>query len=279
MTHMWPNMIMKPRAAPSAASASFDDTLDGDDLKGEEEHASFPVTFGVAPLTAPAADAQEDDNGEVFPDLETIKAALRAVRLAEGVDEEEDDDDWGEDFGPGEEEYARLDEWLDEDEPDFETFIGDSGGSEIVDAPPNKSQPEPEAGPSRPSPRALAVEDKDEGFEDDFSGFHSAPRAEIPLDPTPMLLHLQSIRSEISALPEDERRVRAGKEVIGVMRQLGLDMNDLGDLVDMDELDALAQAEEEFDDLRDFELELADATGEARQAGRLSRLEDLDRFL
>lgn len=81
-----------------------------------------------------------------------------------------------------------------------------------------------------------------EGFEDDFADFHSAPPAsssyisrptepasklrlnkngipaELPPDPTPLLLHLQNVRAELAGVEdEDERRVRAAREVMAVL--------------------------------------------------------------
>lgn len=57
----------------------------------------------------------------------------------------------------------------------------------------------------------------------------------LPLDPTPLLLHLQSIRAELAGLEdEDERRVRAAREVGGLMRSLGVEGWDEGDLRDLD---------------------------------------------
>ncbi|WVF70202.1 hypothetical protein IAT40_004990 [Kwoniella sp. CBS 6097] len=98
-----------------------------------------------------------------------------------------------------------------------------------------------------------------EGFEDDFefTDFHSAPAAALhgisssgrglglgsnsnrnqdgatgtlALDPTPLLLHLQNVREELAGIGnEDERRVRAGKEVAQLMASLGMDMDmDMG---------------------------------------------------
>jgi hypothetical protein len=50
----------------------------------------------------------------------------------------------------------------------------------------------------------------------------------IPIDPTALLNHLQSLRTELSNVQdEDERRARAGKEVVDVLRGLGIRLDDL----------------------------------------------------
>lgn len=78
------------------------------------------------------------------------------------------------------------------------------------------------------------------GFEDDFGP--PAARGgtgDVPLDPTPLLLHLQNVRAELADVAdEDERRVRAAREVAALMGQLGFGDGELG----LDELEL------EFDD-------------------------------
>lgn len=75
------------------------------------------------------------------------------------------------------------------------------------------------------------------GFEDDFGPAPGGPDGNIPLDPTPLLLHLQNVRAELADVEdEDERRVRAAREVARLMGQLGFGEGELG----LDEL--------EFDD-------------------------------
>jgi hypothetical protein len=60
----------------------------------------------------------------------------------------------------------------------------------------------------------------DDDDDDDDSG--------IPIDPTALLNHLQSLRTELSNVQdEDERRARAGKEVVDVLRGLGTRLDDL----------------------------------------------------
>jgi hypothetical protein len=66
----------------------------------------------------------------------------------------------------------------------------------------------------------------------------SANNQDLTLDPTPLLLHLQSVREELAAVDnDDERRVRAGKEVLGLMRSLGLAGWDEEDEVDLEGLE------------------------------------------
>lgn len=82
------------------------------------------------------------------------------------------------------------------------------------------------------------------GFEDDFGpspatarGSGGSGEPNIPLDPTPLLLHLQNVRAELADVEdEDERRLIAAREVAQLMGQLGFGEGDLG----LDEL--------EFDD-------------------------------
>lgn len=68
-------------------------------------------------------------------------------------------------------------------------------------------------------------------FEDDFADFQSAttraPAAtSASLDPTALLMHLNAVREQLAHVQdEDERRVRAGREVQKVLADLGLDID------------------------------------------------------
>lgn len=104
------------------------------------------------------------------------------------------DDEFG-DFAQAQD---RLDAWLDSD--------GDTNGHE------RNHQFEDDFGP-------LPAEEEENVRElaDDMAGLGPG------LDPTPILLHLQAVRAELSLVEdEDERRLRAGEEVARVMRDLGL---------------------------------------------------------
>jgi hypothetical protein len=149
--------------------------------------------------------------------------------------------------GPGEEEYARLDAWLDDDDDD-ETRAGfaplDDDGEDIDDRPDaitNEQNDDNALSGSRPRAMGRTFDDD---F-DDFAAFQSAPPGPPTLhggqhltpDPTPLLLHLQSVRAELAGMDEEERRTRAGQEVARVMRDLGFDDIDASDLLAVDDAD------------------------------------------
>lgn len=181
-------------------------------------------------------------------------------------DENEAIDDWGGDAG-----YAQLDEddvdAEDDELPEAPTQStagrADSTAIPRADAasadaddfgdfvkPPSTNSVKSSA--ATPPPQGVGS-GADLGFEDDFTAPPIAPnksrnkskRADgksqseshfppLPPDPTPLLLHLQSIRADLAGLgDEDERRVRAAREVGGLMRSLGIEGWDEGDL-DMD---------------------------------------------
>ncbi|KAJ9117533.1 hypothetical protein QFC22_004383 [Naganishia vaughanmartiniae] len=94
---------------------------------------------------------------------------------------------------------------------------------------------------STPKPYAAASHTKSGNNENDNIGSSSRPAVSasddindsdddsgIPIDPTALLSHLQSLRVELAGVEnEDERRARAGREVVDVMRGLGIRLDDL----------------------------------------------------
>jgi hypothetical protein len=138
------------------------------------------------------------------------------------------DDDWVQ------AEYSRLDDWLDDDEDEkgprdaaddqdqSPTFISrDESDSQLGEG---------EEGES-PAFDRLPPDFNESQFEDDFADFapfqsgppvSSTSSHDVPLDPTPLLLHLQNVREELVGLDEDTRRKRAGHEVETLLRSLGL---------------------------------------------------------
>ena len=90
-----------------------------------------------------------------------------------------------------------------------------------------------------------AIAPEDLSFGDDFADFQSAstsaaaaaaaPKA-APLDPTALLMHLNSLRAQLAGVQdEDERRLRAGREVQRVLADLGIDLDSEGEWEDDDE--------------------------------------------
>lgn len=231
MTRMWPNMERKAgrRTLPRPEVEE-----DGSD---EEGNAGFPVVFGGAGAEAPRPAGPASD----FPPLE--REVQEGGQGEPGYAQMLDDDDEDEDFGgfasapaPSAAEYSRLDRWLDAEDDDLPPPT-----SEDVDFDDDLS--------SHPGVARLhafqAPESDEEGerFEDDFAA-RGAPAA-IPLDPTPLLLHLQQVRAELGQVEdEDERRTRAAREVTRLMQSLGLggaafdfdedeDDEDLGEIADI----------------------------------------------
>lgn len=151
-----------------------------------------------------------------------------------------------------EEEFEKLDAWLKEEEEedptsekaeDFKPHDDSDGKGKRREVYSNKDQSD---GKAEGNNKKMAT-DK---FEDDFSDFVIAPsgskepissttttttippsNSTIPdhhldslLDPSQLLSHLSSLRSQLSQLEnEDERRLRAGEEVEKVLRMMGLD--------------------------------------------------------
>ncbi|TYJ58161.1 hypothetical protein B9479_000985 [Cryptococcus floricola] len=166
------------------------------------------------------------------------------------------------DGGDGGKEYERLEDWLEKDDDEFEPELlrrdqtsqeenaeqetpkeGDWLENDDKRFEPSLSGPLPELKPGEDWQKVEHGHPTDsfeeEGFEDDFDSFQSAqPRAEtLALDPTPLLLHLQQVRSELSSLNnEDERRERAGAEVATMLNMLGMGLDEGEEgLLDFDE--------------------------------------------
>jgi hypothetical protein len=243
---------------PSAAEELEPEGEGQEDGKGEEGAvSSFPVTFQKEAPVEQRTDAQ-------FPSLSELRAQLPAAFLASGlrgdpsgrIDLEGEDDEGGYEHGdeddemtaldrldvlgeafglePDPEEYARLDEWLDDEEDAHDHdhgFMPLEDEDEAIEFGEYQDVEEVDTG-HRSVPGDVETLD---GFDDDFTDLAGLPGGAslsqtLPLDPTPLLLHLQSIRAELMAVEdEDERRVRAGREVEAVMRGFGMDM-DFGDI-------------------------------------------------
>ncbi|WVQ97689.1 hypothetical protein IAU59_004803 [Kwoniella sp. CBS 9459] len=143
------------------------------------------------------------------------------------------------------------------------TSTNNSARSSIAD----EDQGDPaDASRARDGTSAIPTQGFEDDFDSEFTAFHSAPPAlngsrsgsnrglegsALSLDPTPLLLHLQNVREELAGIgDEDERRVRAGKEVQQLMASLGMDMD-----MDMDmgtEFDGLDLDDDGDDGLRDM---------------------------
>ena len=219
MTHLWPSMIRKSVSGPPAETLDSDEEWreDEDDAEEGARNSVFPVTFVPSTTMLPKEGAATD-----FPGLDELRRHLPQEEMR--GDEE---------IRLGDDEYARLDEWLDEDGDDghghegFMALPEDDNADDIIDV--------PEGSTSR-SPKSAAAPDGGIGFEDDFDDFAPfqaapprTPRGDadglLSMDPTPLLLHLQSVRTELAGVEdEDERRRRAGREVERVMRGIGMGM-------------------------------------------------------
>ncbi|RXK42174.1 hypothetical protein M231_00531 [Tremella mesenterica] len=398
MTHMWPNMSMKPRPRPNfnpsvsslhpSSSSSSSQPLNAPQpaksqypiMEDDQDDDTFPTKFNP-PLRVPTHQPSLplSPGSAEFPDISELKAALgfshntkdhipsaaryspgafggdvldapgyvpdkggekplvlvqpEGMRLSFDLDEDEDEDEDLEVVGPGEEEYARLEDWLEEDDDMFgpvpavqrqedwldmddrvfSPIIASIGlpkdlssphRSELYDHPslvnnqsrnvenddqniarvkhvsqenlpsvpkpdlkqdlskeqPSVSQSPPKFNSQLPQPPKPQENQQEspidaQGFEDDFANFISAPPAreiplQIPLDPTSLLTHLQTVRAELSILGEGERRERAAKEVVRVMRGMGVDMGELGELEELLDLD---EDEVGFEEMNDFD--------------------------
>ncbi|ORY25372.1 hypothetical protein BCR39DRAFT_544522 [Naematelia encephala] len=240
-THLWPKMIRKPLASSLDTSTPSDDEAEAQEE--DEISTSFPTTFRNQENT----NFEETEAGPSTPKTTVAFPALEDIRAQLALDQRED-------FELEEAEYARLDEWLDGDDEGYHGFemlddqdAIDGFGSHVEDTNDGdeggKSQVERgDDGIEENEDGVSGFEDGVPGFEDDFDDFapfHSAPpplsssqpAASLIMDPTPLLLHLQSVRAELAGVEdEDERRVRAAREVGRVMKDLGMEGWDEDDL-------------------------------------------------
>lgn len=255
MTHLWPSMVRKPlaaRADPLPAARESLDYSEEDDVEAGPSLSSFPVSFDQSQNIDRAG--RKDD----FPDLAELRAQIemddfdrfeRDGAMSNGgrIGRLEMLDDL---LGmPGMEEYARLDEWLDSDEEGEGGHVAFDGEGFVNLDEERQARDESFSAEQDPTERHLeegekvtsVPDDATTSFEDDFddfAAFQSAPKlpshqaaSGLTMDPTPLLLHLQSVRAELAGLGEEERRIRAGKEVARVMRDLGFDNLDATDLL------------------------------------------------
>jgi len=248
MTHMWPNMIRKPIQSRMDMGFEDDDEDYNEEIDdvGDITKAEFPVTFDPLQPRAPTNDLNESANPDDFPGLDELRSQIMLEDLDKlhggGGDplsirldmmdvfndlDEENGGDW---VGA---EYARLDDWLEEDEDGN----GEGGGDRSPDQRPDDEYDEELERAElqelqrqlEKGPEATGLEESQ--FEDDFADFAPFQSAPPPgpgeggaggIDPTPLLLHLQNVREELAGLDEGTRRERAGKEVESVLMSLGL---------------------------------------------------------
>ena len=139
-----------------------------------------------------------------------------------------DQDDNGDWVGA---EYAKLDDWLDENENENENGNEEEDTTQDQNDEIPMGEPDLDIAGEEKSGTIDQVSTEESQFEDDFADF--APFQSAPstgpgeggaggIDPTPLLLHLQNVREELAGLDEDTRRERAGKEVESVLMSLGL---------------------------------------------------------
>jgi len=245
---------------------------DGERKADGEGSSSGPSTFPISFNTTTAATRKLDEGslpGDTFPGLAELKAQIemdnldrfeRTGRFGVGGMDGAVDMDRMDRLGildellgaePGEDEYARLEEWLDDDGDDQ----GDYGFAPLGEDDVVEERNDLSAGdhPTETGKREETdvresmkddldgggAQDGDKTFDDDFddfAAFQSAPTrpqrdTEATMDPAPLLYHLQNVRAELAGMGEEERRERAGKEVARVMRDLGFDAGDIGDLL------------------------------------------------
>jgi hypothetical protein len=167
---------------------------------------------------------------------------LDAFDGLDSEDGEEEEEEWVQ------AEYSRLDDWLEEDGEgegyanleavNAEDGTGDAGlkddymemNNEDINDNDNddESDRQESKGPNLRPPHNEGSQFENDFADYDFTPSQSSSRAQsghggsVPLDPTPLLLHLQSVREEIAGQDEDTRRKRAGREVENVLKSLGL---------------------------------------------------------
>lgn len=258
-THLWPGMSRKPLYTSSQMPASTSSSNESSRAPSPE-HAQFDVTFNPS-----AQDKKEESvlgegsNGEEgmgqFPNLQELVAqmygadfaavddfdkfdgfstGLESLSLAErGTYVSLDDMELSQDY----DDYQNLEEWLEGDDESKGAEIEETNGrarnevEDQLDQDSDQLDPGFESDPNK-------HESHSTGFQDDFTDFHTAPppssstgSATLALDPTPLLLHLQSVRAELAGVEdEDERRLRAGREVAHMLKTLGLEVGDDDDL-------------------------------------------------
>ena len=215
MTHLWSGMVRKDKAMTiiddldDYPNADYDDEGDNKEVeegeeKGQAGDGLFPVTFASTSAVPGPSSGQS-----AFPGLEEMRRRI------------EEEDGYG--VEPGKEEYERLEDWLEEE--DFMDIPRSGNMAEIVG---DREGGEGEEADDRGERREMS-DLGDKGFDDDFDDFapfqSPPPKADglLSMDPTPLLLHLQSVRAELAGVgDEDQRRIRAGREVERVMRDLGM---------------------------------------------------------
>lgn len=235
MTHMWPNMVRK---GTRGGNVPRPDIIVDAENDGSSDEAHFPVTFSArtpeprpaGPVsdfpTPPGPTSLDNDDGDDFGDFAPLPDASEFCPI------------------PGADEYSRLESWLDND-GDFPDADGDDEGDDVAAIIAEAMRHIPPGMNGANGANGLSFEDDDDdtaGFEDNFGPLTGARGSmpAIPLDPTPILLHLQQVRAELSQVEdEDERRMRAAAEVERLMSSLGMDGGDWDD--DLEEIDGLEQ--------------------------------------
>lgn len=256
-------------------------SINGSGNEGPPDEEMFPTTFArISTRPREGDDMAQMPNGDLagsggFPGLDELKSqimledmerigsssGMAGVGLSrlEMMDQDDEEGDWVQ------AEYSRLDDWLDADDQveqgtQLPEHDDDDDNREDDDDKDDKFNDNRDAHDEREhqdcirnsASMSAQIDDRpipeESQFEDDFAdftAFQSAPPAtsnNLPMDPTPLLLHLQSVREELAGMDEDTRRVRAGKEVESVLKSLGLgglDWDDDGDFRDLEDLDGL----------------------------------------
>lgn len=261
-THLWPGMSRKPLHTSSQMPASTSSSIESSRAPSPE-HAQFNVTFNPSVQTKKEDSILgEGSNGEEgmgqFPNLQELIAQIYGADFAAVDDFDKFDglstgleslslaergtyvslDDM--ELSQGYDDYQNLEEWLEGDDEMIESKgteieeTNDRARNEVedqLDQDDDKLDPVFESDPNEHESHPI-------GFQDDFTDFHTAPppssstgSATLALDPTPLLLHLQSVRAELAGVEdEDERRLRAGREVAHMLKTLGLEVGDDDDL-------------------------------------------------
>lgn len=263
-THLWPGMSRKPLHTSSQMPASAPSSTTSSRAPSPE-HAQFDVTFNPPVQDRKGDGEQGEGNSEKkrmgqFPDLQELVAQMYSADFA-AVDSFDKFDEFSTgleslslaergtyvslddmELSQDNDDHQNLEEWLDEDEERMESKsieIEEKNGRTSREVEDQLHQDSDQFDPVF-EPNLSNHEPQPPGFQDDFTDFQSAPpppsstgSATLALDPTPLLLHLQSVRAELAGVEdEDERRVRAGREVAHMLKTLGLEVgvddDDLG---------------------------------------------------